>query len=597
MAEIEAQSQLLQVRSQTLLEGSDPHARQVLAAASPLGPNLGLLEWCLKQIGWHDLDLIHDLQHGFPLIGHIPADQEAPKSIVRRQVFSQSQLESLGADSWRSQLRRHSRAQSEFDLGIWTQTMDEVSLGRMTNPTLAQAHHPHIVTRRFGVCQSDSKGASKIRCIDDFKESLINDGCCVDRRIRMGRISDLQSVVRSLSAVGEPLYLLKSDFKAAYRSLPVATSHLGLARVILRDPSGQVFVSTQLAMPFGAVASVYAWDRIGAALAAILQEFLLIPCARYVDDLFWADFVLSASTGRAFALHLVHLLGFTLEESKTPAPSTTQTILGVQIAFKQDRMALEFSPDPRKAELWMTEIETILSNQTSIDLVQFRKLTGRLGFAAWAIWGQASRCHLKGLHQQVRVWSPSLLKQAVLDLHWWRRELQRLAVLVCPLGLSAQEPLLVYTDASGAGGLGAVFVGPSSCCWVSGQVPRGFGHYLKRRRTQICVYETLMVVCALRIFGSHFHGCRVVFFVDNQSALGALRQGTSSSWDLRALVEVFWDRMATLQCQVFFRFVPSKLNLADWPSRRRPAVIGHQIPWRPRFEKIMNNLAEARAAA
>ena len=39
------------------------------------------------------------------------------------------------------------------------------------------------------------------------------------------------------------------------------------------------------AHPFGAVAAVYAWERVGGAIVAILRSIGL-PIFRYVDDLF-----------------------------------------------------------------------------------------------------------------------------------------------------------------------------------------------------------------------------------------------------------------------------------------------------------------------
>ena len=45
-------------------------------------------------------------------------------------------------------------------------------------------------------------------------------------------------------------------------------------------------VSQHAACPFGAVASVHAWERVGAAIAHIARKFLKIAVLRYVDDLF-----------------------------------------------------------------------------------------------------------------------------------------------------------------------------------------------------------------------------------------------------------------------------------------------------------------------
>ena len=100
--------------------------------------------------------------------------------------------------------------------------------------------------------------------IDDFAESEVNDACEIGRRIRMGRISDISASVRSLSAAGHmDLVLGKSDFSAAYRGFPVLESNLGLSSVLVRKADGSLHVSAQLAMPFGSVAAVYAWNRVG----------------------------------------------------------------------------------------------------------------------------------------------------------------------------------------------------------------------------------------------------------------------------------------------------------------------------------------------
>ena len=176
----------------------------------------------------------------------------------------------------------------------------------------------------------------------------------------MGRITDLQLFARELARAGKPMVLLKSDFKAAYRSLPVQESHLPFAATIFRDPHGQ------LAMP---VASVFAWDRLGAALAAILQEFLLIPCPQYVDDLFWADFALTAAQGRAAAMELISLLAFTLEETKTPWPSVSQGIVGVRIFLGEGGTCMWLQPELAKRDRWLQEILEVLAD----DRVQARR--------------------------------------------------------------------------------------------------------------------------------------------------------------------------------------------------------------------------------
>ena len=85
------------------------------------------------------------------------------------------------------------------------------------------------------------------------------------------------------------------------------------------------------AMPFGAVAAVYAWDRLALALVRIIEYVLVVPVGRFVDDLFMADFEETAEELRTLLLELVSLMGLTLQESKTPSPSDSLEILGVEV--------------------------------------------------------------------------------------------------------------------------------------------------------------------------------------------------------------------------------------------------------------------------
>ena len=124
----------------------------------------------------------------------------------------------------------------------------------------------------------------------------------LSHRSRIGFFtSDLLAAAHSLNSFqpGVPLAILKSDFKAAYRHCPVASTDLDLADILVRCPTTQTVLLSKLwAMPFGALASVYAWDRLGAFAQHILITWLLLPAARYVDDLFLPDYAALAHTSR-----------------------------------------------------------------------------------------------------------------------------------------------------------------------------------------------------------------------------------------------------------------------------------------------------------
>ena len=57
-------------------------------------------------------------------------------------------------------------------------------------------------------------------------------------------------------------------------------------------------------------------------------------------------------------------------------------------------------------------------------------------------------------------------------------------------------------------------------------------------------------------------------FVDNIGALSALVHGYARKPDCAAMVNSFHSLVRELRCHPWAEWVPSKLNIADWASRR-----------------------------
>ena len=92
---------------------------------------------------------------------------------------------------------------------------------------------------------------------------------------------------------------------------------------------------------------------------------------------------------------------------------------------------------------------------------------------------------------------------------------------------------------------------------------RGRGINVRLKRT---VLVLLAVTVALKLFCHHLTGAAVKFFIDNRSVLGSLRKGRSKVEDLNSLVLMTIDKTVHID-QCLFSWIPSKLNLADLPSR------------------------------
>ena len=142
------------------------------------------------------------------------------------------------------------------------------------------------------------------------------------------------------------------------------------------------------------------------------------------------------------------------------------------------------------------------------------------------------------------------------------------------------EPLILYTDASGhpMNGLGAVPMDGDSAWWTKASCPGHHMESLADRATQINPMEVCGVILGLWTFAREIRGRRLLAFIDNQAALGAIRKGRSSVPDFNELV--FYTRFvcANHSVEPVFLWVPSELNWSDAPSRGSPPLAGDWVP-------------------
>ena len=75
------------------------------------------------------------------------------------------------------------------------------------------------------------------------------------------------------------------DLESAYRQLAIAPSSRKYSYIACYDPGrDRCCVHSLASMPFGAVASVYAFLRTALLLNRIVSELLFIPVTSYFDD-------------------------------------------------------------------------------------------------------------------------------------------------------------------------------------------------------------------------------------------------------------------------------------------------------------------------
>ena len=101
--------------------------------------------------------------------------------------------------------------------------------------------------------------------IDDFSASLVNECTAPTERIRMETLDVLVCLARALRGRG-PLRLRKEDFVRAFKTLPLALAALSMAVAVWGEAAQEGWALQLWCCPFGAVASVYAWERFGCAI-------------------------------------------------------------------------------------------------------------------------------------------------------------------------------------------------------------------------------------------------------------------------------------------------------------------------------------------
>jgi len=211
-------------------------------------------------------------------------------------------------------------------------TRDDAALGRMTAPTPLSDHNAHLLPEvllnpRFGVVKEKENGEVKIRAVDHLswspgtveagdesrpskrarRDSSVNGYTSPAEKMSHDTVDGLDAVLRHFFEVVGAVpgmfkvcvvvvwlkggvfcvvhALAQADIDSAFRRIPVAPEHRWACWIAF-VAGDQVFVSQHATCPFGAVASVHAWERVGAAIAHVAKKFLKLAVLRYVDDFF-----------------------------------------------------------------------------------------------------------------------------------------------------------------------------------------------------------------------------------------------------------------------------------------------------------------------
>ena len=175
-----ARASELSADEERLKNSFSPHRQKILQSKRLL-----LMKEMLDSVGHEDEDLISDLSTGFDLTGPLPRshvfkDKYRPAAMAEETLRKSARLV-------RGQVLSAVKSSGDevVDQGVLAATEKELAKGFVEGPVPESSIPPDgTITHRFGVVQGHTDDGPKIRPIDNYLSSLVNEAsrpnpvCC-----------------------------------------------------------------------------------------------------------------------------------------------------------------------------------------------------------------------------------------------------------------------------------------------------------------------------------------------------------------------------------------------------------------------------------
>ena len=522
-----------------------------------------------KEIGHIDERLPGDLLCGFPLVGKMPP------CLVEADVVPKKQSIQPVAKLVQERLKCNNKIIASLKPSEWSQELMDIydkdhelgALGEARVLTKELSDTVHLA-RRIGVREQRESGW-RTRAVDDMTEMQMNSTCeQADKAVNGSVVHLVWMILMFLGAGLHPL-MWKRDISNAFRRLPVLKEHVCFAWVVWMH-LGDILAAPHTGMPFGAVASVIAWHRVGAFLSTIIKKLAKAPLSRYVDDFFGASVQgVYWSGGRLLSI-LCTLTGLLCDSKKDENDSLSMIVLGLMVDVSLQQAQVLVRLEAKKAVQWRETVEeAMLSGQ--LFAWQAAKLAGRLQWALCASKSRAGGAYLKAVFAQAfePLRGAAISTRLAQALEWVSRYLlERPSSSYSSINETRQHAR-TWTDASGVDRMvAAVLYADNRWKYTFVQVSTEFlESLLPRGDKYIGLLELLAPVLAIGTWPEEFVDRIWSAWIDNQGVLHSLVKGSSLSVEMNAIVGNLWLHLARVGTDLFVERVESAANLGDGPSR------------------------------
>jgi hypothetical protein len=304
-----------------------------------------------------------------------------------------------------------------------------------------------------------------------------------------------------------------------------------------------------LVLGFECCLAPYIFNLFAEAIHWIIQQNLPACVWHYLDDflkIFAPHLPLSkVKAALTWSLDIGAQLGLASQPSKVKGPSITLEFLGLKL----DSIAMEVHLPCKKLD-YLSKLLTSWAHCSHCTLQELQELTGFLQFASQVV--PTSHAYIWGLYAFTSKFTTNFLcrhisKASWWDITWWLRfsanwnEIQFLS--------PKQDTIHIYTDASGAKGLGGHF----GVHWFSACCPCHLCH------EHIQVKEMFAVIHAILCWGDDLCAKHVIFHVDNDAVFKGINDLSIRSVPTMKLIQ----QLIYLACCLGFTFSFVWLSSAD----------------------------------
>jgi hypothetical protein len=497
----------------------------------------------------------------------------------------------------------------EVAQAVWTETLAQLESGWIKGPYSAEQldrKFPEgwVPSKRFGVVQGP-----KIRAVDDFSEFLVNAACGTGEQIVLQGLDDVAAAAKfMLGAPGsdgsiwlpspegehvcwgsydeswkmEELKDLQGralDLKSAYKQLARSPDDDWCSILAVWSPEQNcVCYFESIALPFGAVSAVNAFNRVARCLRLILCRLFLLTNTSFFDDYCQLEFGPLCDSAWRTAETVLGLLGWKLamsEEKRTPFGKKFHMLGAVVDLTHAAQGLVQISNKPtRVEELLLTAQKLELGDE--ITESQLQSLRGRLLYAAGNTFGRCTQVAVQALERIARRGTKVILDEEMVRCVRFATKTLAESLPRKIFAWKDEWPILVFTDGACEDEGAKVTHGAVLCDMATksflvfgDDVPSVFvDEWTKGGRKQVIFQAEIFPIWVAKATWKDLLSFRqVIWFCDNEAARAAMVRSYSPLLDSMQLIRNCADEDVKAQTLNWYARVPSKSNLSDAASR------------------------------